>query len=135
MRARSVPPGCQGYQPVSELQTVSGEQARQSDWPGHGQYGQHVQKGKNWMDGRALAVARCNLGKALGGKRSSTFYFCLIALTPRPPNRIHTWPSFSRPVSSPQFPLSSECNVLAGEQIFLAERLSSIMPSQGFFVS
>ena len=38
-------------------------------------------------------------------------------------------PSFSRPVSSPQFPLSNECNVLAGEQRFLVVRSSSILPS------
>ena len=44
-------------------------------------------------------------------------------------------PSFSRPVSSLQFPLSNECNVLAGEQIFLVVRSSSILTSQGFFVS
>ena len=53
---------------------------------------------------------------------------------PLPPPYAHQnsyRPSFSRPVSRPQFPLSSECNVLAGEQIFLAVRSSSILPSQG----
>ena len=44
-------------------------------------------------------------------------------------------PPFSRPVSSPRFPLSNECNVLAREQRFLVVRSSSILPSQWFFVS
>ena len=44
-------------------------------------------------------------------------------------------PYFSRQVSSLQFSLSNKCNVLAGEQIFLAVRASSILTSQGFFVS
>ena len=43
-----------------------------------------------------------------------------------------SWPSFSRPVSSPHLPVSNECNVLAGE--FLAVRSSSILLSQEFFV-
>ena len=38
-------------------------------------------------------------------------------------------PPFSRPVSSPQFPLANERKVLAGEQRFLAIRSSSILPS------
>ena len=44
-------------------------------------------------------------------------------------------PSFSRPVSSLQFTHSNGCNVLAGEQIFLEVRSSSILTSKGFFVS
>ena len=44
-------------------------------------------------------------------------------------------PSFNRPVSSPQFPVSHECNVLAREQRFLVVKSSSILPSQWFFVS